>query len=114
MRNIINKIKIMFFELCKLYYIFFKILLRTGIYSVFFSVWYTLGNLFSKINKKKPSFLNLDELKKVYEGYKDRIKPLLEYENLQNYILGSFSDLWRKTSEFSEEVNSTQTKIKNS
>ena len=30
---------------------------------------------------------NVDELKKVYEGYKDRIKPLLEYENLHNYIL---------------------------
>ena len=92
----------MFFELCRLYYIFCRILIKNGFYSVFWSVWYTLKSFFTRTKKKKPNFLKLDELQKIYDEYKDRIKPLFEYENLQKYILGSFSDLWQKTLETTE------------
>ena len=116
MGNFFTNIKMMIYDLSKLYYIFCRILIKNGLYRVMLSIGYTLNNFFSKTKKKKPGFLNLDELQKFYEGYRDRIKPLFENDNLQQYILGSFSDLWKKTLEFTEikedkEIYSLITKV---
>ena len=116
MGNIFNNIRIMFFELCRLYYIFCRILIKNGFYRMMLSIGYTLKSFIPGTKKKKPGFLNLDELKNIYEGYEDRIKTLLEYENLRKYILGSFSELWEKTLKFSEikedkEIYSLITKV---
>ena len=116
MGNIFNNIRIMFFELCRLYYIFCRILIKNGFYRMMLSIGYTLKSFIPGTKKKKKSFLKLGELRKFYEGYRDRIKPLFENDNLQKYILGSFSDLWEKTLEFTEikedkEIYSLITKV---